>query len=163
MFNQNHPGGEPERKHNCALSTNQIAEKCSKNLLTSILIGREGGCTETSVLKSDILKFTNELSDWSRAWSAGVIRLDQRPDQKLIWPEWRPDQTWVETWSKLIRPEWSPDQGDQTWVETWSRWSDLSGDLIKVIRFEWRPDQGDQVWVKTWSDLSRDLIEGDRT
>ena len=152
MFNQNHLGGEPERKHNCALSTNQIAEKCSKNLLTSILIGREGGCTETNVLKSDILKFTNELSDWSRAWSAGVIRLDQRPDQKLICPEWRPDQPWAETWSKLIRPEWRPDRSwsdlngdlikvDQTWVETWSRWSDLSGDLIKVIRREWRPDQ----------------------
>ena len=169
MFNQNHFGGEPERKHNCALSTNQIAENCSKKLLTSILIGRERGWTETSVFKSDILKFTNELSDWSRAWSAAVIRLDQRPDQKLIWPEWRPDQTWSETWSKLIRPEWRPDrswsdlsgdlikmirpewrpdQGDQTWVETWSRWSDLSGDLIKVIRPEWRPDQ---TWAETWS------------
>ena len=67
MFNQNHLGGETERKHNCALSTNQIEEKCSKNLLTRFLIGRERGCTDTSVLKSDILKFTNELSDWSRA------------------------------------------------------------------------------------------------
>ena len=180
MFNQNHLGGEPERKHNCALSTNQIAENCSKNLLTSILIGRERGWTETSVFKSDILKFTNELSDWSRAWSAAVIRLDQRPDQKLIWPEWRPDQTWSETWSKLIRPEWRPDwswsdqwrpdQGDQTWSETWSEvdlawvetWSDLIRDLIevdqtwvetwsKLIRPEWRPDQGDQTWVETWS------------
>ena len=80
MFNQNHLGGEPERKHNCELSTNQIAEKCSKNLLTSILIGREGGCTETSVLKSDILKYTKELSDWARARSSGVIRNDRRPD-----------------------------------------------------------------------------------
>ena len=64
-------------------------------------------------------------SDWPRAWFAGVISLEQRPDHKVIRPEWKPDQDWsdtsVLTWSRVIGAESTPDQiwSDSTSGTNW--------------------------------------------
>ena len=90
-----------------------------------------------------IEKIFNGHSDWSRTWSAELIPLDQRtdqkmsgPNQKLIGPDWRPDQ-------RLIGPQWRPDQ----------RWSELSGDLIK----------GDRTQLADLSELTEVTVPSDLT
>ena len=79
-FNQNHLREIPERRHSFALSSNPIAAKCSKNLLTSSLIGRE----------LDLLAWSDMIRDLIRSWS------DLSGD--LVEGDW----IWVETWSKVI-------------------------------------------------------------